>query len=100
MRKTSPSDRSRWSRWSFSGSVAQPTNDRPKTGGHLAQLVRAGRNPTGLAASSDEIRTIPRDRHAFGGLERQQSSHRVADDHGRGAEPLERRYDILGVGLE
>ena len=40
------------------------------------------------------------DRHPLGRLEREQAAHPVADDDDARAEPLERRDDVLGVGVE
>ena len=65
----------------------------------LAQLVRPGRRAQ-LARQLGAEQDQPGDRHPFGRLEREQAAHPVADHDDPGAEPLERRDDVLRVGVE
>ena len=65
----------------------------------LAQLVRPGRRPEvarQLGRQQDEAADLV----ALGGLEREQAAHPVADHDDARAEPLDRRDDVVGVGVE
>ena len=99
MRSTSSIVRSRSSRWSRSGSVSQPTSERPYASG----MSRSSCGRTGSRRSrggSGLIRIDGGDRHAFGGLQHEQATQAVADRHGVRSEAVHRRDDVLGVGLE
>ena len=99
MRRTSARVRSRSSRSSRSGSVSQPISALPYTSGiSRSSYGRAGGRSS--RGSSELEQDQPRHRHPLGRLERQQAAHPVPDDHDPGPESLERRDDILRVGVE
>ncbi len=66
---------------------------------NLAELVRAGWDPQ-VARQVRGEQDERGHRHPLAGLEREQTTHPVTDDHRPRPETLQRRHDVLGVSVE